>query len=194
MGGGSGSGKAHRWFYILHRASIVVANRFNREVFQEQTFRGTPQASERDKKGQYVDFHSDEFWRRFHEARQKVEEEATVTDVHLPDALQLMFIVSSLLDQQRIMRRVVAIVSNVCASFDNYMRRFVDQSHLPYTLISPMMDIMRAAMVAIPSTLSLIVAVEGTSDVVRIYYSTPPLPSIDASCTITIDLPHSPAL
>ncbi|KAI5658548.1 hypothetical protein M9H77_27341 [Catharanthus roseus] len=41
----------------------------------------------KDKKGQYVDLHSEEFWVRFHEAQQKVNEEAADTDAPLPNDL-----------------------------------------------------------------------------------------------------------
>ncbi|KAI5656593.1 hypothetical protein M9H77_25386 [Catharanthus roseus] len=55
---GSGSGEAHIWFYLLHRASVEKASRFNREVFQEQILERAPKAQTRDKKGH---FRSEEF-------------------------------------------------------------------------------------------------------------------------------------
>ncbi|KAI5678718.1 hypothetical protein M9H77_09668 [Catharanthus roseus] len=114
----------------------------------------------RDKKGQYVDFHSKEFW-----ARQKAKEEATATGAPLPNDLQLITTISDGLDrgwlcgvgleaahlraessqvaarlprycleaEQRLMRWVEAAVSNVYAAFDEHMRRFAEQKHLPYT-------------------------------------------------------------
>ncbi|KAI5649639.1 hypothetical protein M9H77_35644 [Catharanthus roseus] len=98
-----------------------------------------------DKKEQYMDFLSEEFWSKFHEAQQRVEEEIAATGIAMPDEVQLMAtIVGGLslsqlygagweeaylrakssrvaaglppccLDaEQRIMRRVEAVVSRV---------------------------------------------------------------------------------
>ncbi|KAI5671888.1 hypothetical protein M9H77_12252 [Catharanthus roseus] len=43
-----------------------------------------------DKKRQYVNFHSEEFWTKFHEVRQTVEEETAAIGAPMPDDLQLM--------------------------------------------------------------------------------------------------------
>lgn len=39
------------------------------------------------------------------------------------------------------MKRVLATVSNVCAAFHKHMRRFAEHSHLLYTPMPAMMDI-----------------------------------------------------
>ncbi|KAI5672460.1 hypothetical protein M9H77_12824 [Catharanthus roseus] len=109
-----------------------------------------------DKKEQYVDTFSEEFWAKFHKAQQKAEEEATATGAPMPDDLQLMATTPGglirgqlygagsqathlrvensravtelppccLEAEQRIMRSIEATVSIVCATFDEYMRRF----------------------------------------------------------------------
>ncbi|KAI5677671.1 hypothetical protein M9H77_08621 [Catharanthus roseus] len=76
--------------------------------------------------------------------------------------------------ERRIMRRVEVAVSSICAAFDEHMRRFAEQSHLPYTSMLPIMDIMRAAMAAIPSISLSTTTVVGTSDAARVSFSTPP--------------------
>ncbi|KAI5667642.1 hypothetical protein M9H77_17495 [Catharanthus roseus] len=108
-----------------------------------------------DKKGRYVDFHSEDFW--------------------------------------RIVRRAETVVSYVFAAFDKQMREFAEQSHLPYTTMPPMMDIVRATIVVIPSTSSSTEAVPRTSDA-RVSSSTLPPPSIDALGTNTVDPPPLLAL
>ncbi|KAI5675910.1 hypothetical protein M9H77_06860 [Catharanthus roseus] len=126
-----------------------------------------------DKKGQYVDFYSEEFW--------KAKEEATATGVPLPNDLQLMATISSGLNRdwsyrassevahlktersqatarlppccfeakQRIMRWVEAVVSNICTTFDEHMRQCAKQSHFSYIPMPPMMDITRSYMATI---------------------------------------------
>ncbi|KAI5675846.1 hypothetical protein M9H77_06796 [Catharanthus roseus] len=64
--------------------------------------------------------------------------------------------------EQKIMGRVDSTISSV---FDEHMRQFAEQSHLLYTSMPPMMDIVRAAMAAIPSrTSSSMAAAAGTLD------------------------------
>ncbi|KAI5678459.1 hypothetical protein M9H77_09409 [Catharanthus roseus] len=159
-----------------------------------------------DKKGQYMDFHSEEFWKKFHEARQKAEEEASTTGSPMPDDLQLMATIFGGLShsrlyaagleathlriensravaglppccfkvEQRIMRRVEA-ASSVCASFDEHMRRFAEQSYLLYTPIPPMMDIIRTVIVVVPSISLSTAEAAGISDA-RVSSCTPPHP------------------
>ncbi|KAI5663547.1 hypothetical protein M9H77_22870 [Catharanthus roseus] len=133
----------------------------------------------RDKNGQYVDFHSEEFWMKFHEARQKVEEEAAATGAAMPDDIQLIsglevghlraersWVATGLppccLEAKwRIMRWVKAVVSSVYTAFNEHMRRFTKQSHLTYTLMPPIMDIVRAT---VPSISLLTVIAAGTLD------------------------------
>ncbi|KAI5670602.1 hypothetical protein M9H77_10966 [Catharanthus roseus] len=64
--------------------------------------------------------------------------------------------------EQRIMRWVEAVVSSVFAAFNEHMRWFAEQSHLLYTPMPPMMDIVRAIMATIPSTSSSTTAAAGT--------------------------------
>ncbi|KAI5675628.1 hypothetical protein M9H77_06578 [Catharanthus roseus] len=118
-----------------------------------------------DKKGQYVDFLSEEFWMSFGYAK----EEATAMSILLPDDLQLMATVSGGLDldqlygagseaahlrveRSRAAARLPpcfeAVVFSAYTTFNEHMRRFAKQSHLPYILMPPMMDIVRAAMAA----------------------------------------------
>ncbi|KAI5653417.1 hypothetical protein M9H77_30604 [Catharanthus roseus] len=85
------------------------------------------------------------------------------------------------------MRQVEVIVSSVYIVFDEHTRRFAEESHLPYTLMPLMMDIVRAAMAAIPSTSSSTEAAAGTSDAARVSFSTPPPLSINAPGTSTVD-------
>ncbi|KAI5668256.1 hypothetical protein M9H77_18109 [Catharanthus roseus] len=68
------------------------------------------------------------------------------------------------------MRRVETVVSSVYATFDEHMRWLAEQSHLSYTLIPLMMDIIRATMVVGPSTSLSKTTVAGTSNarVIRI--------------------------
>ncbi|KAI5656458.1 hypothetical protein M9H77_25251 [Catharanthus roseus] len=94
--------------------------------------------------------------------------------------------------EQRIMRRVETVISSVCATFDEHIRQFAEQSHLPYTLIPSMIDVCRAAMAAVPLTSSSTAVAAGTSNS-RVSYSTPPPPSIDApSTTLLISSPLPP--
>ncbi|KAI5648341.1 hypothetical protein M9H77_34346 [Catharanthus roseus] len=99
-----------------------------------------------DKKGQYVDFHSEEFWARFHEVRQKGEEEALLAIVSGGLDRSRLYGVGSeaahlraessraiaglptccLEAEKRIMRWVEASVSGFYAFFDEHMRRFVE--------------------------------------------------------------------
>ncbi|KAI5666996.1 hypothetical protein M9H77_16849 [Catharanthus roseus] len=51
-----------------------------------------------DKKAKYADFHSKEFWLRFHETRQKAKEEVVATGIALSDDLQLMATISGRLE------------------------------------------------------------------------------------------------
>ncbi|KAI5654344.1 hypothetical protein M9H77_31531 [Catharanthus roseus] len=88
--------------------------------------------------------------------------------------------------EQWIMRRVEAIVSIVRAAFDDHMRRFAEQSHLSSAPMPLMMDIVKAAMTAIPLTSSSTAVATGTLDA-RVSSSTPLPPSIDALGTITVD-------
>ncbi|KAI5649813.1 hypothetical protein M9H77_35818 [Catharanthus roseus] len=144
-----------------------------------------------DKKRQYVDFQSEEFWTKFHKARQKAKVEAATTGTPMPYALHcgrlygagskaahLRAKSSRVADglppcclevKQRIMRRVEAVVSNVCTAFNEYMRQFVEQSHLPYTSMPPIVDIVRAAVAIVPSTSLSTAAVAVTSDA-RVYF------------------------
>ncbi|KAI5668390.1 hypothetical protein M9H77_18243 [Catharanthus roseus] len=153
------SEEAHKWFYILRRASVE----------------------------------EEEFWRRFHEARQKAEEKATAMGIPLRDDLQLMATVSGRLDrsrlygvtarlplcclvpEQRIMRRVETTVYSVCFAFDEHVRRFSEESHLSYNPMPLMMDIVRVAMAAILLTSSSMAAAAGILYTARV--SSPiPLP------------------
>ncbi|KAI5648030.1 hypothetical protein M9H77_34035 [Catharanthus roseus] len=93
--------------------------------------------------------------------------------------------------RHRIMRRVEAIVSSVCAAFDEHIRRFVEQSYLLYTPMPPMIDIVRAAMGTVPSTCSSMAIVVGTSHA-RVSSSTPPRSFTDAPTTNIVD--PSPSL
>ncbi|KAI5681413.1 hypothetical protein M9H77_02641 [Catharanthus roseus] len=43
-----------------------------------------------DKKDQYVDFHSEEFWKKFHEARQKAKDKTVTTGAPMPKDPELM--------------------------------------------------------------------------------------------------------
>ncbi|KAI5678271.1 hypothetical protein M9H77_09221 [Catharanthus roseus] len=120
------------------------------EYHLKRTLGGAPQASDRDKKRQYVDFHLEEFW--------KDKEEAAATGAPMPDDFQLMAIIFGGLSrshlygagseaahlradsnraaaglppccleaEQRIMRGVEGVVSSVCASFDKHMRQFAE--------------------------------------------------------------------
>ncbi|KAI5662565.1 hypothetical protein M9H77_21888 [Catharanthus roseus] len=96
--------------------------------------------------------------------------------------------------EQRIMRRIEATVSSVCAAFDEHRRWFAEQSHLPYTLMPPMMNIVRAAMVVVPSTSSSMAVVAGTSDAARVSSSTPPPPSLMARAPAPLILPPPSSL
>ncbi|KAI5670833.1 hypothetical protein M9H77_11197 [Catharanthus roseus] len=90
------------------------------------------------------------------------------------------------------MRQVKAAVSSVCTAFYDHMRRLVECSHLPYTLMPPIMDIVIAAITVVPSISSSTGVAEGTSDT-KVSSSTPPPLSIDAPDTSTVDpLPLPP--
>ncbi|KAI5667332.1 hypothetical protein M9H77_17185 [Catharanthus roseus] len=45
-----------------------------------------------------------------------------------------------------------AVVYSLCAAFDKHMRQFSEQSHLSYTPMPPMMDIVGAAVATVSST------------------------------------------
>ncbi|KAI5663154.1 hypothetical protein M9H77_22477 [Catharanthus roseus] len=90
------------------------------------------------------------------------------------------------------MRQVEATVSSVYATFDEHMRQFAEKSHLPYTTMPPMMDIVRAAMAVVPPTSSSMTSAVGTSYGERVSSSTLPPPSIDGPSTSTVDPPPSP--
>ncbi|KAI5662397.1 hypothetical protein M9H77_21720 [Catharanthus roseus] len=115
---------------------------------------------------------------KFHEARQKAEEEAAATGAPMLDDLQFMATISSGLSCCRF----------VCAAFDEHMGQFANQSHFSYTPMPPMMDIIRATMTVVPSISSLMSAAARTSDA-RVSSSTPPPFSIDAPGTSTVDPP-----
>ncbi|KAI5654545.1 hypothetical protein M9H77_31732 [Catharanthus roseus] len=82
------------------------------------------------------------------------------------------------------MRCVEATVSSVFAAFDEYMRPFTEYSHLWYTPMPQMMDIVRLSMATCPLISSSTAATMGTSYVARVSSSTP---SIDAPSTSTVD-------
>ncbi|KAI5649832.1 hypothetical protein M9H77_35837 [Catharanthus roseus] len=158
--------------------------RFNREVLKSRHLKEIHKHQSRDKKGQYVDFHSEEFWARFHEVRQKAEEEVAATGAALAYDLYWFLEAGYLKPEngqvatglppcyleaaQRIMRRVEAAISSVCAAFDEHMMQFSEQNHLSYTSMPLMMDIVRAAMAVIPSTSLSTTVAAGTSDAVRL--------------------------
>ncbi|KAI5683160.1 hypothetical protein M9H77_04388 [Catharanthus roseus] len=83
--GGLGNGEEHRWFYLLHRAS-VEEERFSKSRHLDELYK----YHTGNKKGQYVDTFLEKFWTEFHEARQKAEDEAAVMDTPIPDDLQLI--------------------------------------------------------------------------------------------------------
>ncbi|KAI5675724.1 hypothetical protein M9H77_06674 [Catharanthus roseus] len=113
------TGPYHNWSKVpLEQANLT--KRFSKSKHLEELHK----YQKGDKKGQYVDFQSEEFW--------------------------------------RIMSRVEVAVSSVCATFDEYTRQFSKQSHLPYTPMPLMMDIVRATMVIVASISSLTTAVAGT--------------------------------
>ncbi|KAI5674073.1 hypothetical protein M9H77_14437 [Catharanthus roseus] len=136
---------------VLYISQSISLRGFNREVLQELTLGGAPQASNWD------------MWisTKFHKARQKAEEEAAAKGTPMPDDLQLMATISGGLSRvelyradskaahlraesnraaadchfvvwkrKRIVRQVEAAVSSVCTAFHENMRRFADQSHL----------------------------------------------------------------
>ncbi|KAI5673142.1 hypothetical protein M9H77_13506 [Catharanthus roseus] len=55
-----------------------------------------------------------------------------------------------------------AAISSVYTTFGEHRRRFAEESHLPYTLMPPMIDIITIAMAIVPSTSSSTAAVGGT--------------------------------
>ncbi|KAI5682135.1 hypothetical protein M9H77_03363 [Catharanthus roseus] len=133
-----------------------LTERFSKSKHLEELYRHQT----RDKKGQYVDTFSEEFW--------KAVEEAAAMGTPIPDYIQLMAIISCGLSQDY-----------VYADVDKHMRRFVEKSHLLYNPM-PIMDIVRATMAGInivrvtmadvPSTSSSSLAVAGTSDTVDNLY------------------------
>ncbi|KAI5672080.1 hypothetical protein M9H77_12444 [Catharanthus roseus] len=150
-------------------------------VLQEQTLRGTPQ------------------------------EEAAASSTLLPDDLQLIAIVSDGLDHDRLYGagskaahlraksgRATAglppccLEADVSAAFDEHIRRFTEKSHLSYTLMPPMMDIVRTTMATVPLTSSLMAAATVTSDAARVSFSTPLPSSIHAPSTSNVDPPPFP--
>ncbi|KAI5657493.1 hypothetical protein M9H77_26286 [Catharanthus roseus] len=167
-----------------------------------------------DKKGQYVDFHSEEFLDK---------EEVAATSVPLPGEIQLMATIFGRLDcsrlyragseishlrakssravarlppcylevEQRIMRQVEASVSSVCAAFDEHIRRFAEQSYLSYTPMLPMMDIVRAAMAVVSQHHHRHSSCGDFKCGKGIFLYSPP-PSIDAPSTSTVDPFPSP--
>ncbi|KAI5666344.1 hypothetical protein M9H77_16197 [Catharanthus roseus] len=81
---GLGSEEAHRWVYILQRASVEEADLM--DIFSKSKHLDELHKHQT-RKGQYLDFHSKEFWTKFHKARQKAEEEAAATGTSMPDDL-----------------------------------------------------------------------------------------------------------
>lgn len=53
--------------------------------------------------------------------------------------------------KQRMMWRVEAAISSISDVFDEHMRQLFEQNHMAYTLLPPMMDLIRAARATIPS-------------------------------------------
>ncbi|KAI5663117.1 hypothetical protein M9H77_22440 [Catharanthus roseus] len=80
-----------------------------------------------------------------HKTKRKVEEEAVVMGIAVPDDLAFMAIVVG---------GVEAAVSSVSDAFDEYMRWFMEQNQLVYIPLPPMLDLVRAAMGIIASTSS----------------------------------------
>ncbi|KAI5650121.1 hypothetical protein M9H77_36126 [Catharanthus roseus] len=97
-----------------------------------------------------------------------------------------------LVTEQRIMRRVEVAVSSVYIVFEEHLRWFVEQTHLSYTPMTLMIEIVRAAMAAVPLTSSSTAADVGTSDAARVSSSIRPSPSIDVPSTSTVDPPPPP--
>ncbi|KAI5680814.1 hypothetical protein M9H77_02041 [Catharanthus roseus] len=115
------SGEAHMWFYILHKISVEEANlteRFSKSKQLEELHKHQTG----DKKGQYMDFQSKEF---------KAEEETTATGADMPNELHHMATIAGGLSHGRgadDLRRAESVVSSVCATFDEYMRRFANRA------------------------------------------------------------------
>ncbi|KAI5663266.1 hypothetical protein M9H77_22589 [Catharanthus roseus] len=104
--GGSISVREHQ-LKMIRTNQADLSERFSKSRHLEELHKH----QSRDKKGQYP---------RFHEARQITEEEAAATGAvaRLPPYC--------LEAEQRIMKWVKAIVSSVCAAFDEHMRRFAE--------------------------------------------------------------------
>ncbi|KAI5676033.1 hypothetical protein M9H77_06983 [Catharanthus roseus] len=202
--GGSGSGETHRWFYILHRASV-----------EENTWRNSTSIRVGIRRA-VCGFPFRGVLAKILRGSTEGRGGATALGAPLPDDLQLMAIVSGGLDhgrlcradsdaahlrvessrattelppcclevEQRIIRRVEAVVSSVYAAFDKHMRWFTEQSHLSYTPTPPMMDIVKDVVDVVPSTSSSTAAAAETSDA-RVSSSTPPPPSAPFSSDVS---------
>ncbi|KAI5661960.1 hypothetical protein M9H77_21283 [Catharanthus roseus] len=126
------------------RWGLVDASGFNREVLQEQILGGAPQveeaattcASMSDDLRLIANVSGGLNCGLLYGAGSKaahVRVESSRTAARLPPCY--------LEAEQRIMRWVEAADSSVCATFDEYVRQFAEQSHLPYTPMPPMIDI-----------------------------------------------------
>ncbi|KAI5653756.1 hypothetical protein M9H77_30943 [Catharanthus roseus] len=153
--------------------------------------------------GEYVDYHSEEFW-----AKRKAEGKAVATGTVLPDDLAFMSIVardvrcrlfygagSEASCCANILRRMEATVLSVSDAFDEYMRRFTEQNHLVYILPPPMLDLVRVAMGtgALTSLLSPAMYVEAPILDVAIRFSSTPSPSIRARGIDDVPSPPPPS-
>ncbi|KAI5681984.1 hypothetical protein M9H77_03212 [Catharanthus roseus] len=140
---------------------------------------------------------------KFHEARQKDNEEVVATGTAMLDELQLMATIASEVSCDWLFgtgseaahfraenSRAAAGLPYCCLDAEQrIMKRVEAASHLLYTPMPPMMDIVKATMVAIPSTTSSSTTVVVGNLDAKVSSSTPPFPSIDAPSTSTIDPP-----
>ncbi|KAI5677670.1 hypothetical protein M9H77_08620 [Catharanthus roseus] len=167
--GGSGSGEIHRWFYILHRAlgEEDLTERFSKSRHLEELHKHQTG----NKKGQYVDFHSEEFW--------KAEEKVAATGAPMPRDLQLMSTISGGLSRGSLYG---------AGSEAAHLRAESSQTAagLPPCYLETEQRIMRQVEAIVPVSVL-------PSTNARVSSSTPPPPSIDASGTNTVDPPPSPS-